>query len=196
VEIKVLNGTLGMDSPRNDAFGLIVVTRGTMSRTGRCMGSADEGYCVQVTAYLPRTSGAARRVLLVERLYAPDQRVPDERRGPGAALYETVPPSDAAVESAAERARARLLAGGPALAGIQLRRVEGGAPGSQHVYRLRGTREELPRDVAVARALQALFGRETGDDIVVERRPSHGQRWDAWRRYAVDPSGSVVRVDR
>ncbi len=199
MQIKVMNGTLGMGSPQNDALGLIVVTRGTMSRTGRALGNVDEGYCVQVTASTPRGEGGERATLSVERLYAADLWNAEAlNRGGGGGAYEECPPADAEVEAAIDRARALLLAGqrSPEGGRVQICLVQGGPPGSQHVYRLRGSREELGREAAVQRAAEELRGREPGADAVVERRPSHGHRWDAWRRYAVHPSGSVVRVDR
>jgi hypothetical protein len=66
----------------------------------------------------------------------------------------------------------------------------------QHAYRLRGSREELRREEAVRQATESLRGKETGADIAIERRPSHGQRWDPWRRYTVHADGGVVRADR
>ena len=196
MEIRILQGTLGMDSPSNDGFGLVVVTRGTMSRTGRCMGNVDEGYCVQVVAKMPRVRGT-RRVLSTERLFTRDRwNAETLNRGGSKGAFEECPPTTEAVEAAVARAQALLLAGGPALDGIQLRTVEGGEPGSQHVYRLAGTKEELGRDEAVRRAAEALRGREAGTDLGVDRKPSHGQRWDPWRRYTVHLDGGIVRADR
>lgn len=198
MDVRVMQGTLGQDSPSNDGFGLVVVTRGTMSRTGRCMGNVDEGYCVQVVALLPRLRPSAeRKVLSNERLFASDRWDAEATSRMGTkGAYVALPPADREVDAAVERARALLLAGGPAVDGIQLRRVEGGAPGSEHAYRVAGTWEELDREEAVRRVEEQLRGKEVGTDLVIERRPRHGQRWDAWRRLAVHPSGRVVRVDR
>lgn len=195
--VRVCNGTTGTGSPRNDADGLVVVTRGTMSRTGRSTGNVDEGYCVQVTALLPRSGDGERVVLSVERLYAPDRLDAGATNRIGTkGAYAECPPADAEVDAAVERSRAFLLAGGPAADSIRIRLVAGGEPGSQHVYRVAGTREELGREEAVRRAAEALSGKAVGADLSVERRPRHGYRWDPWRRYAVHPSGTVVRVDR
>ena len=189
MEIKVLQGNGGANSPSNDSFGLVVVTRGTMSRTGQESGRVDEGYCVQVAALAPRDASGSRAVLSIVRMYAAD-------RPAAGGAYEPCPPQNAAVDAEIERARALILAGGPAVYGIQLRAVADAPAGSQHVYRLSGTREELARESAVLRAAETLQRRPAGSNLVIERRPLHGRRWGEWRRYAVEADGWVSRVDR
>lgn len=67
---------------------------------------------------------------------------------------------------------------------------------TEYAYRLSGTRDELGRDEAVRRAVQVLRGCAAGAEIVVERRPWHGLRWDVWRRFAVHSDGGVARIGR
>lgn len=125
MEIKVVEGRGGENSPSNEAFGLVVVTRGRMSRTGRQSGGVWEGYCVQVTVRSPVSAHGYRTIYSCVRLYARDRWNPTAINNIGdVGAYCSQKPSSRVIEAEIERAKAFLLSGGPPNGYSQLRIVE------------------------------------------------------------------------
>lgn len=122
MEIVVQNGLIGLESPSMASSNVVVITRGTMSRTGRTMGHVDEGYCVQVAAYPPK-GAFSRFPSFVVRLFASDLYDASARNRLGSlGAFVAQRPAQAAIDAVVEEAR-KHLESGEAAQPLTVRRV-------------------------------------------------------------------------
>lgn len=114
MNIRVQQGMLGLNSPRQDADAVIVVKRGVYSRTGRTWGNVDAARGVLVQAYTSRPVDRDREVIYSEVLFAPERWDPAARnRLGGAGAFVQQEPAQHEIASAIDRTRAHLESKAP-----------------------------------------------------------------------------------